>query len=488
MLAVSLFFSQASLAEWKIDPAVLNDLSAQAMRVDASMPILKARDLGGVTESGRNGPDDKLVLNSSGAAMPLNFALDFVLPSDWEVRTEISDFSQVYASWREGDELVGVLDKVSMRYPLRFHIDHKFHRIFIDQAEAPVGSGRELDLEAGGISGTYFLAFRDGKSDLDSLRDREGLRKIHSELVGRLGEIKSIEVVGVSHSIAQGNSTLASGRADTIASYFEAYTPFGAFVDTSLDVKNHQPDYRAGAEVNITYFDTASEEMLMADEVIPAEFVPVDPEFIRFEIGVYRALDMAGQKLVADFVDGIDYRNSQILVTGYSNSRSDNSSERLAQLRAITVRDELVRRGVPVSQIQITGVSENWVSGKPLVHGAEVYAAPMDATFASTDVIDPALEKLSRGELVCGVVDIKKGSLRNNMDRNLAACGFAIRDWGFRDNAGMVKDWRIPEEYLAVEGDSVEDVLEFFLNKYGLAASISDIYVDVRAASIRNSD
>ena len=272
--------------------------------------------------------------------------------------------------------------------------------------------------------------------------------------------------------------------------------------------------------------------------------------FIPFSVGVYNKPkanlnDMLVTKLLAL------PNNVKLRLIGISQSKSNLASKTLGLKRAQTIADELIIRGIAPERIKIDAEITNFVKDYYLTHGVHIYAEagdinnetakiisaenlntsssssssssipiqtkPIDKQQALNNVIeqlnqsissDPyldnkilkvsqpenanKLEKITKTDAnidLCKQLIINKGSLKKNIEREIADCGYLMGEWKFGTDEELI-DWLIPISYRVEVGNGIFGILKLIEKNYQIRAHVHklDKSIDFLASIKREKD
>lgn len=225
-------------------------------------------------------------------------------------------------------------------------------------------------------------------------------------------------------------------------------------------------------------------------------------------------------------------------LTGVSQSTTSLATKKLAAKRAQTVADELIIRGIAPERIKINAEITNFVKDFNLAHGVHIYAEAGDiknetAKIISTENLNTSssssssgsssipiqtkpidkqqtlnnvikqlnqsissdlsldnkiqeesqpdntnkLEKITKTDAnidLCKQLIIKKGSLKKNIEREIADCGYLMGEWKFGTDVELI-DWLIPIPYRIEVGNGIFGILKVIEKNYQIRAHVHQL-------------
>ena len=214
-----------------------------------------------------------------------------------------------------------------------------------------------------------------------------------------------------------------------------------------------------------------------------------------------------------------NYPNTtKIKILGVSESKTNLATKSLARIRARTVARGLISSGISAKRLIIDGKITNQVESEYLTHGAYIYVYPNDHSVKTvaqakqptserqalnavitaisqnkqqkTDPIKhtnnseinlpskstSTLKKpqLSTPSDLCAELTIKKGSLKTNIQREIADCGYLMGDWNFGTDEELI-DWLIPIPYSVKVEKGIFGVLNLIEKNYQIRAHVHQL-------------
>ncbi|MDG1694561.1 MAG: hypothetical protein P8I13_06885 [Porticoccaceae bacterium] len=231
-------------------------------------------------------------------------------------------------------------------------------------------------------------------------------------------------------------------------------------------------------------------------------------------------------------------KSVQFNLIGVSQSATSLATKKLATQRAQKVADEFIIRGIAPERIKIDAEITNFVKDYHLTHGVHIYAEagdiknetakiisteklntststsasssssipietqPKDKQQALNDVIkrlnqsiasdtnaDNKTQKVSQPENAnklkkitktdtnidpCKQLIIKKGSLKKNIEREIADCGYLMGEWKFGTDVELI-DWLIPIPYRLEIDNGIFGILKVIEKNYQIRAHVHQL-------------
>lgn len=236
------------------------------------------------------------------------------------------------------------------------------------------------------------------------------------------------------------------------------------------------------------------------------DFQPIG--FVSFDIGEYRYAK-AGE--IENLLSHLQLLpgNTSIILEGHSHSRGSKANQRLASIRAKSVKDKLIGAGVRAELISLRFDARNYILRGGLMHGVSVYILPASDNLFSDSIgqSKESLQKpdenrmnnpvintqLSTAKAVntdsvstnrtadwqansnnCTTVIIKTGSLRSNLEREIAECGYVMGRWKFGSEDELI-DWDVPVAYSTTVDNGIIEVLQLIERNYQIRAHIHQL-------------
>lgn len=218
---------------------------------------------------------------------------------------------------------------------------------------------------------------------------------------------------------------------------------------------------------------------------------------------------------------------TKIKILGVSESKTNLATENLALTRARTVARGLISGGISAKRLKIDAKATNQIESEYLTHGAYIYIYTNDHSVnkavqtkqttserqalntiitaigqnkqQKTDPIKhtnnseinllskstnkvkststlkkPQLSQPSISTGLCSELTIKKGSLKTNIQREIADCGYLMGDWNFGTDEELI-DWLIPIAYSVKVDRGIFGLLELIEKNYQIRAHVHQL-------------
>ena len=207
--------------------------------------------------------------------------------------------------------------------------------------------------------------------------------------------------------------------------------------------------------------------------------------FVAFDHGDYRLEQLNEVDSIFNHLQTFSDTVSIHLI-GHSHSEADQASKKLAQMRAETVRDELINLGYEASSIVIDYDVQNLVSSDTLLNGVSVLISSETETVAMVIQPDPSIVPLQNISFeqsytntqpesdICSLVNMQVGSLRTNLEREISDCGYIMGRWRFGDGDEVI-DWHVPVAYSIAVDNSLVGLLQLIERNYKIRAHIHEL-------------
>jgi hypothetical protein len=224
--------------------------------------------------------------------------------------------------------------------------------------------------------------------------------------------------------------------------------------------------------------------------------------FIEFPAGVYNKampnqLDKAFTALLS-LPDKIPLK-----LIGISQSKTNLATQPLALQRAKLVADQLIANGIEPSRISLGTEVNNHVQTKYLTHGVHIFANHSIDLNTNPKPVNILLEQLEgsnrntigiansekpiqrssnksikpslpNNQKSCIELNIKKGSLKKNIQREIADCGYLLGQWNFGTEEEYI-DWIIPVAYKVNIDMGIFDILKVIETNYQIRAHVHEL-------------
>lgn len=201
-----------------------------------------------------------------------------------------------------------------------------------------------------------------------------------------------------------------------------------------------------------------------------------------------------------------------IKIIGISQSKTFLATGKLALQRAQVISDSLVAEGIEPERIQLDTEVTNLVENNYLTHGVYIYAeiepsstketastnhlslkAPSQNKPISTQqTLENALKRLNQttktqsqskpkkiklsptAKRSCTEFEIRKGSLKKNIQREIADCGYQMGQWSFGTDEEYI-DWVIPVSYRVNVDEGIFGILNIIETNYQIRAHVHQL-------------
>ena len=320
-----------------------------------------------------------------------------------------------------------------------------------------------------------------------------------------LSEIKhlsthEINIVGISQSASSlATYDLALLRAKTIKKQLVRQ---GIAADRII-VSGEDENFVMPDEILHGVFVTSSENMLETEALLktnPAE--QNKAAFIEFPAGVYdnpmpNQLNRTIQSLLSLPQD------QTLRLVGISQSKTNLATESLALQRAQNVADQLIAAGFKATRIKLDSKVTNNVQDMYLTHGVHIFVNSNNNKDTQHEPLDTELERLNSSNTntiatnqsketlekspkqdsenppanhnkSCTQLNIQTGSLKKNIQREIADCGYLIGEWSFGTEEEYI-DWIIPVAYKTNVEEGIFGILNSIEKNYQIRAHVHQL-------------
>ena len=250
-------------------------------------------------------------------------------------------------------------------------------------------------------------------------------------------------------------------------------------------------------------FVTSSENMLETEALLktnPAE--QNKAAFIEFPAGVYdnpmpNQLNRTIQSLLSLPQD------QTLRLVGISQSKTNLATESLALQRAQNVADQLIAAGFKATRIKLDSKVTNNVQDMYLTHGVHIFVTSNKSKDTQHEPLDTELERLNSSNTntiatnqsketlekspkqdsenppanhnkSCTQLNIQTGSLKKNIQREIADCGYLIGEWSFGTEEEYI-DWIIPVAYKTNVEEGIFGILNSIEKNYQIRAHVHQL-------------
>ena len=341
----------------------------------------------------------------------------------------------------------------------------------------------------------YFIEFQPGiyNQPLDT-----NIEKLLSDI--KHLSTHQINIVGISQS-ASSHATydLALLRAKTIKKQLVRQ---GIYADRII-VSGEDENFVMPDEILHGVFVTSSENMLETEALLKKN--PVEQNkaaFIEFPSGVYdnpmpNQLNRTIQSLLSLPQD------QTLRLVGISQSKTNLATQSLALQRAQTVADQLIAAGIEGSRIKLNNEVTNNIQDMYFTHGVQIFVTSNTTKDTQPEPLDTVLERLNSSntntiatnqskEIIeqrpkqdsenalpdanqsCTQLNIQTGSLKKNIQREIADCGYLIGEWSFGTEEEYI-DWIIPVAYKTNVEKGIFGILNSLEKNYQIRAHVHQL-------------
>ena len=341
----------------------------------------------------------------------------------------------------------------------------------------------------------YFIEFKPGiyNQPLDT-----NIEKLLSEI--KYLSTHQINIVGISQSASSlATYDLALLRAETIKKQLVRQ---GIAADRII-VSGEDENFVMPDQILHGVFVTSSENSLNPEALL--KIIPEDQNkvaFIEFPAGVYdnpipNPLNEKIQSLLSL------PRNQILRLIGISQSKTNLATQPLALQRAQTVADQLIAAGIESSRIKLDTEITNNIQDMYLTHGVHIIAISNQPKDPQNVPIDRVLEQLNspnkntiatsqsketlhqssqqdsenppaNHNKSCTQLNIQTGSLKKNIQREIADCGYLIGEWSFGTEEEYI-DWIIPVAYRVNVEQGIFGILKSIEKNYQIRAHVHQL-------------
>lgn len=341
----------------------------------------------------------------------------------------------------------------------------------------------------------YFIEFKPG---IYNQPQDTNIEKLLSEI--KHLSTHQINIVGISQSVTSlATHKLALLRANTVKKQLVRQ---GIDSDRIVISGEHE-NFVMADEILHGVFVTSSENRYNTEELLQ-----ITPEqknktaFIEFPVGVYdnpmpNQFDRKIQSLLSL------PQNQTLQLIGTSQSTTNLATQSLALQRAQAVADRLIAAGIKSSRIKLDTEVTNNVQDMYLTHGVHIFAISKQSKNPQHEPLDTVLERLSspnkntiatsqskeipqqsaqqhsesppaNHNKSCTQLNIQTGSLKKNIQREIADCGYLIGEWGFGTEEEYI-DWIIPVAYKLNVEKGIFGILKIIEKNYQIRAHVHQL-------------
>lgn len=196
-------------------------------------------------------------------------------------------------------------------------------------------------------------------------------------------------------------------------------------------------------------------------------------------------------------------KTRKLTLLGISQSKTNLATKALALQRAQIVADSLIADGFKAEQLTLDAKITNTVDSNYLIHGVYVYAqtSSEDQTVVNIEKqITPNTSKILNQQQslnqvferinnkpsasdkassiapnsLCAEFEIKKGSLKTNIQREIGHCDYLMGEWNFGAEEEYI-DWTIPIAYKVNVDKGIFGILEIIETNYKIRAHVHQL-------------
>jgi hypothetical protein len=224
--------------------------------------------------------------------------------------------------------------------------------------------------------------------------------------------------------------------------------------------------------------------------------------FIEFPAGVYDKPNPNHLFSALEFLLSLP-ESPTLKLIGTSQSKTNLATQSLALQRSQIVAKYLIAGGLNASKIKIDTEVTNNILGNNLTHGVHIFAINHNSTetdhkldnllneFSSPsknrieiphneEIIQNSPKKTqeptvsSNNQILCNELNIQKGSLKKNIQREIADCGYLMGEWNFGTNEEYI-DWLIPTAYKVHIEKGILGILMTIEKNYQIRAHVHQL-------------
>lgn len=198
-------------------------------------------------------------------------------------------------------------------------------------------------------------------------------------------------------------------------------------------------------------------------------------------------------------------KTRKLTLLGISQSKTNLATKALALQRAQIVADSLIADGFKAEQISLNAKITNTVDSNYLIHGVYVYAQSSSEDQTAVNIekqITPNTSKILNQQQslnqvferinnkpsasdkassvavapnsLCTEFEIKKGSLKTNIQREIGHCDYLMGEWNFGTEEEYI-DWTIPIAYKVNIDKGIFGILEIIETNYKIRAHVHQL-------------
>lgn len=198
-------------------------------------------------------------------------------------------------------------------------------------------------------------------------------------------------------------------------------------------------------------------------------------------------------------------KSAKLKLVGISQSKNNLATKPLALMRAETVANQLINAGIDPSRIELDTKVTNNITDNYLIHGVDIFITNSKTKTnkpLSKDQIQQinsatknnqakqantkeknrvaysnslqAEPKTTTNKSLCAEFEIQKGSLKENIQREITDCGYQMGQWKFGTDEEYI-DWLIPIAYKIRIEKGIFGVLKKIETNYQIRAHIHQL-------------
>jgi hypothetical protein len=343
----------------------------------------------------------------------------------------------------------------------------------------------------------YFIEFKPGIYNQPKDNNIEPLLRE----INRLSE-HQINLIGISQSESDlAKNNLALLRAETVKILLVRQ---GISADRII-VSGEEENFVAPNEIFHGVFVKSSKNTFNPENAInnsPAKNNKV--AFIEFPAGVYDEPNLNQLYNTLELLSSLP-ENPTLKLIGTSQSKTNLATQSLALQRSQVVANHLIEGGIKSSQIKLGTEVTNNIPGNYLTHGVYIFAIYHNAVKTPRKPLDTLLQELkspaknsieiphndkiiehspaftleptasrNNTQEPCNELNIQKGSLKKNIQREIADCGYQMGQWNFGTNEEYI-DWLIPIAYKVHIEKGIIGVLRTIETNYQIRAHVHQL-------------
>ena len=196
-------------------------------------------------------------------------------------------------------------------------------------------------------------------------------------------------------------------------------------------------------------------------------------------------------------------QDQTLRLVGISQSKTNLATQSLALQRAQNVADQLIAAGIEGSRIKLNTEVTNNVQDMYLTHGVHIFVNSNNSKDTQHEPLNMVLERLNsssknttatsqsqetlkkspkqdsenplpNANKPCSQLNIQTGSLKKNIKREIADCGYLIGEWSFGTEEEYI-DWIIPVAYKTNVKEGIFGILNSIEKNYQIRAHLHQL-------------